>query len=131
MPPLVPGVIAWAEPCPGLRPPTRHPIVLAQRYPTGALGVLYISHSSDLVGVSLPLTPELVPSAFAPTGPLSSPRSAVLLRDAAGCRLMIHAVPIALDRLQVGTAVVTLSRGLRLPDPEWQRLSHAIRSGLA
>lgn len=131
MPPLVPGVIAWADPCPGLRPPTRHPIVIAQRYATGAVGVLYVSHSLDLAGRSLPLTPSLIPSAFAPGGPLSSGHSAIMLRDTAGNRLMIMAIPEASDRLRIGTVAVTLTRGIQLPAPEWQRLATAIRIGLA
>lgn len=131
MPPLAPGVIAWADPCPGLRPPTPHPLIIAQRYATGALGVLYISHSTDLVGRFIQLTPTLVPTAFRSAGgPLTSPHSAVLLANPHGDRMMIVSEPIAPDSLRVGTATITLSRGVQLPPDEWKRLALLIRAGL-
>ena len=126
-----PGMVAWASIAPGFSPPAPHPILCVMEHANGLVGIAYITHSADLLRASIPLTRREVPSAFRHCGgPLTDELSVVALIDHFGHRRIVNADPISYDRLRIGTAIVSLSHIVQLPDGEWQPLRSAIRKAL-
>ncbi len=125
------GTIAWATMAPGFKPPGPHPVLVVQAFPNGNLGLAFITHSSDLLRVGLPLRRSDCPSAFRERGgPLSDEDGVIALVDDRGCKRIAIATPIDSGCVRIGTIEVTLTRVVHLSDDVWLPLRLRIRTAL-
>jgi hypothetical protein len=81
--------------------------------------------------MGLSLRRQELPSAFRNRGgPLIDEDSVLALIDDRGRQRLVIAEPVGAVGLRIGTAEVTLTRIVRLPEGEWQPLRLRIRTAL-
>ena len=128
---IPPGTIGWASAAPGFNPPGPHPLLIVQAFPNDNVGVAFVTHSTDLLRVGLPLRRSELPSAFRESGgPLRDEDGVLALVDDRGRTCIAVAEPVGANCLRIGTSEVTLTRVALLPDGEWQPLRLRIRAAL-
>jgi hypothetical protein len=128
---ITPGLIAMASAAPGFSPPGPHPLVVVLPYSNGNVGLAFVTHSRDLLRVSVPLRRAELPTAFRDQGgPLTDDHSVLALVDDRGQKRILVAEPLAKDRLRIGTTEIRLTHIVQLSASEWEMLRARIRSAL-
>ena len=120
-----PGTFGWADKAPGLVPPGRHAFVVLKRHLNDNLSIGYITHSSDLSSVWVPLPQKVYPSVFPPLSSSTSGIHVTCTNRDQGLRTAMFE-PVYPDRFKIHGQTI-IATDLRMMDAkQWKILFNSM-----